>query len=313
MDEIKAMYEALTVPMPKESLKDDKGRGFALTSIRAAFVLERATEVFGLLGYGWRYAHSPHRIEVTAGAGPKGEDRVELLTTVCVQWRLPREALKVAGSPPVDWDQMRDSDGTILHGWYRMKDCPAVWSEPVFATGGSAANRKGSVGLTDAYRAATTNGITKCITRLGVALEIYKGENDIASSAEAEAKAKRAAAARKAKARKAAKAKRAAAKVKAPADAKNGFSTLEEMRVVALECYANLERVEDEAPSVRQLGGLTKQMAKVGLTISSADLIALLLGEVELSKRGIMAVINFLAKPQFTASNAEVLNGSKAM
>ena len=37
----------------------DTSRGFELTSIKAAYVIERLNEVFGPCGIGWRYVSSP--------------------------------------------------------------------------------------------------------------------------------------------------------------------------------------------------------------------------------------------------------------
>ena len=44
---------ALRAPFPPESLKPDMSRGFELTSIKAAYVIERLNDVFGLCGVGW--------------------------------------------------------------------------------------------------------------------------------------------------------------------------------------------------------------------------------------------------------------------
>jgi hypothetical protein len=51
--------QALKAPFPSEALSSDTSRGFELTSIKAAFVIERLNEVFGPCGVGWRYIHSP--------------------------------------------------------------------------------------------------------------------------------------------------------------------------------------------------------------------------------------------------------------
>ena len=49
--------EALKADFPPEALSEDKSRGFPLTSIKAAFVLERLNEVFGIGG--WWYDFEP--------------------------------------------------------------------------------------------------------------------------------------------------------------------------------------------------------------------------------------------------------------
>ena len=60
----KDQIQALRSPFPSEALSADTSRGFELTSIKAAYVVERLNEVFGLCGIGWRYVHSPFE-EVT--------------------------------------------------------------------------------------------------------------------------------------------------------------------------------------------------------------------------------------------------------
>jgi hypothetical protein len=45
---------ALRASFPAEALSADTSRGFELTSIKAAFVVERLNEVFGPCGTGWR-------------------------------------------------------------------------------------------------------------------------------------------------------------------------------------------------------------------------------------------------------------------
>ena len=49
---------ALRAPFPNEALKPDTSRGFELTSIKAAYVIERLNDAFGPCGIGWRYVHS---------------------------------------------------------------------------------------------------------------------------------------------------------------------------------------------------------------------------------------------------------------
>ena len=54
---------ALRAPFPVEALSADTSRGFELTSIKAAFVVERLNEVFGPCGAGWRYVHASLRVD----------------------------------------------------------------------------------------------------------------------------------------------------------------------------------------------------------------------------------------------------------
>ena len=72
---------ALKAPFPPESLISDTSRGFELTSIKAAYVIERLNEVFGTCGIGWRYVHSPLEELHTDDA------RVEFVTEVAFQYR----------------------------------------------------------------------------------------------------------------------------------------------------------------------------------------------------------------------------------
>ena len=47
--------QAIKAPFPPEALSSDTSRGFELTSIKAAFVIERLNDVLGPCGIGWRY------------------------------------------------------------------------------------------------------------------------------------------------------------------------------------------------------------------------------------------------------------------
>ena len=51
----KSITEILKKDFPPEALSADSSRGFTLTSIKAAFVIERLNDVFGLCGTGWKY------------------------------------------------------------------------------------------------------------------------------------------------------------------------------------------------------------------------------------------------------------------
>jgi len=56
---------------PKEALSADTSRGFQLTSIKAAYVIERLNDVFGLCGEGWKYKFSKFK-EPEDGEGEVG-------------------------------------------------------------------------------------------------------------------------------------------------------------------------------------------------------------------------------------------------
>ena len=72
---------ALRAPFPAEALKPDTSRGFELTSIKAAYVIERLNEVFGPCGVGWRYVHSACE-EHSTDCG-----YLEIVTEVALQFR----------------------------------------------------------------------------------------------------------------------------------------------------------------------------------------------------------------------------------
>ena len=85
--------QALKAPFPPESLSSDTSRGFELTSIKAAYVIERLNEVFGPCGIGWRYVHSPLE-ELHTDNG-----RVEFVTEVAFQYRLRVTSGRAMGHP----------------------------------------------------------------------------------------------------------------------------------------------------------------------------------------------------------------------
>lgn len=47
----------LKADFPKEAYSKDTSRGFELTSIKAAYIIERLNDVFGLCGAGWKYKY----------------------------------------------------------------------------------------------------------------------------------------------------------------------------------------------------------------------------------------------------------------
>lgn len=52
----------IQAPFPPEALSSDTSRGFALTSIKALFVIERLNQVFRPCGIGWRYVPTQTRV-----------------------------------------------------------------------------------------------------------------------------------------------------------------------------------------------------------------------------------------------------------
>ena len=141
---------ALRASFPAEALSADNSRGFELTSIKAAFVVERLNEVFGPCGCGWRYVHSP--FEWIEG---------EVLTEVALQFKVTE-----GGVNPVVWDAQ-------AHGWSLIQDGES-WSWPIFSPGGRRPN-KGNTPMTDARKGAITDGLTKAASMIGVGHEVFKG------------------------------------------------------------------------------------------------------------------------------------------
>jgi len=147
---------ALRAPFPAEALSADTSRGFELTSIKAAYVIERLNDVFGTCGVGWRYVHAPFEVLVT------GDERTEILTEVALQFRVSDDEQR--GTGPVDWHE----------GWRVRTDGPWHWSEPILATGGHGLGRGGAP-FTDARKSAVTDGLTKAASVLGIGHQVFKG------------------------------------------------------------------------------------------------------------------------------------------
>ena len=148
------IYKRLTEEFPDNAYNVDKSRGFPLIGIRGAFVVERLNVVFGLLGTGWRYAHSPFE---THGK--------EVVTELVLQYRLGEKAGD--GTPAYAWNPLTE-------GFEPIPASQHVWSEPVYGVGG---NSKGSGGVptSDAQKSAISNALSKAASRLGVGIDAYKG------------------------------------------------------------------------------------------------------------------------------------------
>jgi hypothetical protein len=148
--------DALRAPFPAETLKPDTSRGFELTSIRAAYVIERLNDVFGPCGVGWRYVHSAFE-DV-----PTDDGRLEVVTEVALQYRFAASN-DCVGCERVVWD-----------GRWAFRAANHDWSEPIFACGGKGLGR-GSAAYTDARKSAVTDGITKAASMIGVGHQVFKG------------------------------------------------------------------------------------------------------------------------------------------
>ena len=141
----------LRASFPVEALSADTSRGFELTSIKAAYVVERLNEVFGPCGCGWRYAHSP--FEWIEG---------EVLTEVAMQFKVAE-----GGVAAMLWDAQ-------AHRWTTLNDSED-WSLPIFSPGGRKPGR-GSAPMTDARKGAITDGLTKAASMIGVGHDVFKGK-----------------------------------------------------------------------------------------------------------------------------------------
>lgn len=135
---------------PSEALSSDTSRGFALTSIKAMYVIERLNEVFGICGIGWRYAHTP----VVSIDG-------EYVTELAIQFHLGENGTSGA----VNW---------IEGLWVESE--PKVWSQPVFAFGGKKPSQKGGSPATDAYKSCITDALTKGASLIGIGHTVFKGQ-----------------------------------------------------------------------------------------------------------------------------------------
>lgn len=289
------VFGLLSEPMPAEALHEDNSRGFLLTSIKAAFVIERLNATLGLLGFGWRYAHSDAKIETASG-------HEEVTLRVALQWRVCEQAEGEGFCGPVYWRDRR-SPNRAEREWAFAKG-PQVWSEPIFAHGGANAKRKGSLPYKDACQSAVTNGITKAASRLGVGLEVFKGEQEPPYSDEPQQTGARRARAARGKS----KSTTVPAPKKKPGKDTN-FATLTAMQKAAVAEVDKLAAVEGQADA-RTVQALAHRMSALGLKMQTARLIHLLLGKGELSQQRIMGINNFLLSAKLSAENIDTLNAT---
>jgi hypothetical protein len=151
--------QALRAPFPQEALKPDTSRGFELTSIKAAYVIERLNDVFGPCGIGWRYVHSPFDDVAT------DDSRLEVVTEVALQYRF-KATNERAGCDRVAWDAQT--------GNWTFRASNHDWGEPIYACGGKGLGRGGAP-YTDARKSAVTDGLTKAASMIGVGHQVFKG------------------------------------------------------------------------------------------------------------------------------------------
>ena len=150
--------QAIKAPFPPEALSADTSRGFELTSIKAAYVIERLNEVFGPCGIGWRYVHRPFA-EILTDNG-----KTEVVTEVAFQYHFSATN-DCTGCDPVAWDAQAND-------WaFRNGASNHDWSEPIFACGGKSIG-KGGAALTDARKSGGTDGLTKAASMIGIGHEV---------------------------------------------------------------------------------------------------------------------------------------------
>ena len=135
--------QAIKAPFPPEALSSDTSRGFELTPVKAAFVIERLNDVFGPCGIGWRYVHAPFEVLDT------GNGRTEIVTEVALQYRFVPTS-DCVGTGSVDWRT----------GWaIRTSEISTSRSEPILACGGKSVG-KGGAALSGARKSAAWSGWT---------------------------------------------------------------------------------------------------------------------------------------------------------
>ena len=54
--DLASLFAQLSAPLPLEAIETDSSRGFALTGIKGAYVIERLNQVLGLCGTGWCFS-----------------------------------------------------------------------------------------------------------------------------------------------------------------------------------------------------------------------------------------------------------------
>jgi len=288
------VFHLLSEAMPSEALKADDSRGVTLTTINQSYVMERLQEVFGLVGYGWRYAFGPFWRE----AAEKGE---EILVEVALQWRVTDDAEGGRYSLPVLWKRSIHPDGIVTEGWeYGLGY--HVWSEPVFAKGGSSTNRRGNTRLTDAHRSAETSALSKAAARLGVGQEIYQDQDEISLAGNN---------GREGGNRPRGKGRRQSGSTPQPARAPktgNGYPGLEAIQAAAQVHVGKLHVDAALEPQAKTLEQLATKMETLGIKMQPNKLVHVLLGAGGFTQKGVIGVYNFLVEGQLNEANIMLIN-----
>lgn len=140
------------------SIDPSRGSSVILIGLRGAYVIDRLNEVFGLIGYGWFFVPSTHRI-IENGS------KKEAVVCIAIQYRIDD------GMYPVKWGGES--------GWSHDLDGKAIWSQPVFSTGANRLGTSGGTPFTDAVKGAETDAISKAASKLGVGIQAYQGKLEV--------------------------------------------------------------------------------------------------------------------------------------
>jgi len=290
------VFHFLSEPMPSEALKADDSRGVTLTTINQAFVMERLQEVFGLVGYGWRYAFGPFWRE----AAEKGE---EILVEVALQWRITEDAEGGRYSLPVLWKRTVHPDGIVTEGWeYGLGY--HVWSEPIFAKGGSSTNRRGNTRLTDAHRSAETSALSKAAARLGVGQEVYQDQDEISLAQDGNS-------GEGGNRQRGSRGRRQSGSTPRPARAPKtgaGYPDMEAIQAAAQVHVGKLHVDATQVPQAKTLEQLATKMEALGIKMQPNKLVHALLGAGGFTQKGVIGVYNFLVEGQLNEANIMLIN-----
>ena len=133
-----------------------RGGGFTGTDINPTWRMERMTEVFGPIGWGWGYEVSNRRTE-TLKTAKKGDVQVVFVTVRC--WYVP------VGEEP-EWPK---TSGIADR---RNPPLNALW------TGEQDGGTEVNMAPDEVYKQAITDGFGKTSAQIGLASSIYRGKWD---------------------------------------------------------------------------------------------------------------------------------------
>jgi hypothetical protein len=134
----KEIQEQLAANFPQKAITKREGGGANLSSIKSMYIFERLNQVFGICGSGWKYTHTPIV-----------ENDADRITEVSLVYK-------------------------IGHDVSESGEHVTMWSEPIFAFGGSRV--RSGMSEADARKSAVTDGLTKAASMIGVGQAVFKGE-----------------------------------------------------------------------------------------------------------------------------------------